>query len=81
MPIVASPVNGIPFEIKEPENGFLVPYEDELKFKQRIIELLDNKKLRKQISQNNLEKASQYTWGHIFNKTMDIYQQALKQAL
>ena len=28
LPIVASPVNGVPYEIKEPENGFLVKYGD-----------------------------------------------------
>tara|TARA_Y100000310_G_scaffold341858_2_gene442525 strand:+ start:23405 stop:24568 length:1164 start_codon:yes stop_codon:yes gene_type:complete len=77
LPIVASPVNGIPFEIKQPENGFLVPYKDEEKFKQRIIELLDNEKLRKKISQNNLKRAKKSTWDYIFQKTMNVYQDAL----
>ena len=78
LPIVATPVNGIPFEIKEPENGFLIPYKDEEKFKQRIIELLENEKLRKQISKNNQKKASKYTWDYIFNKTMKVYKESLE---
>tara|TARA_Y100000310_G_scaffold329947_1_gene400706 strand:+ start:34085 stop:35248 length:1164 start_codon:yes stop_codon:yes gene_type:complete len=75
--VVATPVNGIPYEIKEPENGFLVPYGDEDKFKERILELLDNDKLRKQISKNNSKKAKKYTWDYIFEETMKVYKEAL----
>lgn len=75
--IVASPVNGIPYEMKEPENGFLVNYGDNEKFKQRIIQFLDDKKLRKQIAKNNLKKAEDYKWENINKKTLELYEQAI----
>lgn len=77
LPIVASPVNGVPYEIKEPENGFLVNYGNNKKFAQQIIKLLDNKKLANKISQKNLKKAKQYNWDKIFKKTMEVYEEAI----
>jgi glycosyltransferase involved in cell wall biosynthesis len=71
--VVASPVNGIPFEMKEPENGFLVEYGDNEGFKKRTIELLKDSKLRVKISKNNLEKAKNYKWDIINQRTVSIY--------
>lgn len=78
LPVVASPVNGIPYEMKEPENGFLVNYGDNKLFAKRISELLDNKKLRTQISKNNLKKAQNYRWDTIAKKTIDLYNEVIK---
>lgn len=73
LPIVATPVNGIPYEMKDGENGFLVEYGNNEKFAEKIVELLDNKKLRDKIIKNNLEKAEKYSWDKIYKKTMEIY--------
>lgn len=73
LPLVATPVNGIPYEMKDSENGFLVEYGKNEKFANRIIELLKNKMLRKRIAANNLKKARQYSWDFIYKKTMEIY--------
>ena len=78
LPIVASPVNGVPFELENGKNGFLVPYGENEKFKEKILEILDNKKLSRQISGNNLKKAKQYNWDIISKKIMKIYKNALK---
>ncbi len=78
LPIIASPVNGVPYEIKQPENGFLVEHKNTEGFKQRIIQLLDDEKLRKKISENNLKKAKQYNWNEIYKRTMNLYKEALK---
>lgn len=75
LPIVATPVNGIPYEMKEPENGFLVPYGKNEQFKKRIIALLDDDNLRKKISQNNLEKAKNYQWDLIAQRTERLYRE------
>lgn len=77
LPIVASPVNGIPYEIKDKENGFLVNYGNNEEFKNKIIELLNNKKLRKKISKNNLNKAKNYRWDIIAKRTENLYKQLL----
>jgi len=78
LPIVASPVNGIPYEISQPTNGFLVPYGHNKEFAKRIIELLDNKKLRDKISKNNIKRSKGYTWNNISKKTLDLYKELLK---
>jgi len=73
LPVVASPVNGIPYEMKEPENGFLVKYGDIINLKKRILQILDDKKLAKKISENNKIKAKNYDWDIIYKKTMELY--------
>ncbi len=77
LPIVASPVNGIPFEISDPENGFFVKYGDIAKLKEKILFLLENKKLAKEISKNNIEKAKNYDWDLIAEKTLNLYKEQL----
>jgi glycosyltransferase involved in cell wall biosynthesis len=79
LPIVASPVNGIPYEMKDPENGFLVKWDDFPGFAKKIIELLDNKKLREEIGKNNMKKAKNYTWEGIADRTMKIYKEAIRR--
>jgi glycosyltransferase involved in cell wall biosynthesis len=78
LPIVASPVNGIPYEIKEPENGFLVKRDNLERFSKKIIELLENKKLREKISKNNIKKSENYSWDIISEKTLKVYEDSLK---
>jgi glycosyltransferase involved in cell wall biosynthesis len=73
LPLVATPVNGIPYEMKNNENGFLVPYGNIEKLKEKIILLLKNKKLREKIRKNNIEKAKNYRWDNILEKTMRLY--------
>ena len=74
LPIVASPVNGVPYEMKEPENGFLVKYGDLKNLKKRILQILDDKKLSKKMSENNKIKARSYSWDLIYKKTMKLYE-------
>jgi len=80
LPIVASPVNGIPFEMKNKENGFLVEYGDNKKFEEKIIQLLKDSKLRKNIIKNNLKKAKNYKWDIINKKTLEIYEKAKEKS-
>ncbi|MFH0805945.1 MAG: glycosyltransferase family 4 protein [Patescibacteria group bacterium] len=77
LPIVASPVNGIPYEMKDPENGFLVEYGDIKNLKERIIKLLDNKKLAAKISVNNINKAKKYKWDDIEKRYYKEYKTLL----
>lgn len=77
LPVVATPVNGIPYEMKEPDNGFLVKYGDNEGFKNRIIQLLGDANLRDKISRNNLAKAKNYRWDLIAEKTERLYNEIL----
>jgi glycosyltransferase involved in cell wall biosynthesis len=75
LPVVASPCNGIPYELKENENGFLVPYGDKELLKKRILEVLDNKKLADKFSKNNIEKSKNYTWDKINERYLEVYKE------
>ena len=73
LPVVASPVNGISYELKEGENGFLVNYGDVNNLKRKILEVLDNEKLAKKFSENNKKKAKNYSWDIIEKRYMVVY--------
>ncbi|MAG52656.1 MAG: hypothetical protein CMH62_01700 [Nanoarchaeota archaeon] len=77
LPIVASPVNGIPYELKENENGFLVNYGDINNIKKRILEVLDSPTLSKKLAENNIKKAKNYSWDIINQRYVDLYKQTL----
>ena len=79
LPIVASPVNGVAFEIKEPENGLFADYGDIEKLKENILKLINNPKLAKQISANNIKKSRQYDWDKISDKYMAEYNSLLNK--
>ena len=78
LPIVASPVNGVPYEMKEPENGFFANYGDIKELEKNILKLIGNKKLARQISKNNLKKAKMYDWDDIYKKYMAEYYELIK---
>jgi len=77
LPIVASPVNGVPYEMKEPDNGFLVNYGDLENLKKRILQILDDKNLTDKISRNNIERSKQYNWDIIAKRYMAVYEECL----
>ncbi|MBL7147226.1 MAG: glycosyltransferase family 4 protein [Nanoarchaeota archaeon] len=73
LPIVATPVNGVPYEMLEPDNGFLVPYGNIKALKEKILLILDDKNLAKKISENNKKRAKDYDWDKIAERTFKIY--------
>src|SRR4030043_143866 len=70
LPIVASPVNGIPYEMEKGKNGFFSGYGDLKNLEKNILKLIDNKKLAKKISENNRKKSRDYNWDDIYQKYM-----------
>jgi len=73
LPIVSTPVNGIPYEIKNNINGYLINYGENEKFKEKILYLLNNQEKRDKIANDNKEYAKKYNWDKIFNDTMKLY--------
>ncbi len=74
LPIVASPVNGVPYEMNDPENGYFVQYGDIKNLKRAILRILDNPNIRNEMSKNNKAKAKQYAWNVIYKKTKEVYE-------
>jgi len=79
LPIVASPVNGVPYEMKEPENGLFVKYGDIEGLKKAIEKIIDNPKLARKMSEANLKKSENYRWDTIAEKTLGLYKKVIKE--
>lgn len=77
LPIIASPVNGIPYEMKEPENGFFINYGDIKAIEEKILMLIDNPILAKKISENNIKKSKDYDWDIIYKRYMGEYEKMI----
>ena len=78
LPIIATPVNGVPFEIKDKANGFLVNYGNKEGFIDKINYLLTNKKVYSKISEENLNKSKNYDWDKISSRTLKEYNYVLR---
>ena len=78
LPIIASPVNGVPYEMSSPDNGFFSNYGDLKSLEKNIIKLISNEKLRKRISLNNKEHAKNYLWDNIYKKYMEEYKSLMQ---
>ena len=73
LPVVASSVNGVPFELEDGVNGYLLPSSNIKSFIKKIKFLLDNDSVRLEMKKNNLKKAKGFDWDIIMQKTMDVY--------
>ena len=73
LPIVASPVNGIPYEMKNSENGFFSNYGDIESLEKNILKLIDNPRISDKISKNNIKKIKEFDWDKIYKRYMKEY--------
>jgi len=80
LPIVATMVGGIPEVVKDGENGFLVEPKNPEQIAEKVLMLLKNEKLRKEISINNKEKAKKYSWENVVQKLEKIYSEVLSNS-
>ena len=74
LPVIATPVNGVPYEMHDGVNGYLVPHGDVPALRQRLLELLDDIALRKKMGAVNRAKVKSYTWDAIAADTLRLYQ-------
>lgn len=79
IPVVATDVGGIPYLIKEGENGFLVKDNDVGDLSKKIMYLLNKKDIWNKISKKNREKAKSYLWNNIANQTTSIYKKVFDE--
>jgi L-malate glycosyltransferase len=65
LPVVATEVGGLPFLLKNRENGLLVADEDVSAMTRAVKELLDDPDLTRTISQNARKLAQRSAWSHV----------------
>jgi glycosyltransferase involved in cell wall biosynthesis len=73
LPIIATRVGGLPEVIEEGRNGFLVEPKNPKQIAEKILLLLENNKLRENISKNNIRKAMSYSWQNIVQQLEKVY--------
>lgn len=71
--VIASDVGGLPFTIKNGENGFLIPKGDWVCLAEKILEVVENRDLSKKIRQKALGKAKKFAWPIIAQKVLSLY--------
>ncbi len=79
-PVIATPVNNVPYAMSEPENGFFVNYGDSDALKHRILQLLSDEKLRKRLGTANRKRASNYNWDDIASDVDVLYMRMSNKA-
>ena len=73
LPIIASRVGGLPWIIRDGENGFLVEPRNPRDIAEKITLLLTNDDLRAYMSKRNIEEATKYSWKKIVEKLEKVY--------
>ncbi|MCD4664982.1 MAG: glycosyltransferase family 4 protein, partial [Bacteroidales bacterium] len=78
-PIVATNVGGIPEQVKNGYNGFLVEPQDFETFAARISYLLDDDEFRIAMGENGRKRLIEkgWTWDNYAKKVLDIYKQVV----
>lgn len=78
LPIVASAAGSFPEFVKDGENGFLFPVGDENKMAQRVIEVLEDKKLRAVLCRGSRFKAEEHESNRCLERFLFTYKEIIK---
>ena len=79
LPVVATPVNGVPYEMENNVHGYLVAHGDRVALKEKILYLLDHPEVAQAMGERNKEKVKGYTWDAIAKETMEVYESLIKE--
>ena len=77
LPVISTPVGGIPEVIEDGENGFLITPGDKVSLYNAIIKLITNKELRKSMGEESYKKVQQHFSKNISMKLENIYKELL----
>jgi glycosyltransferase involved in cell wall biosynthesis len=78
LPVVATNVGGIPMQVEQGENGFLIESGNVQQFKYSILTLSDDEYLAKEMGKRNRIKVKEkYNWEKSAKKLKDVYESIL----
>jgi phosphatidylinositol alpha-mannosyltransferase len=77
-PILASDIEGYRNVVKHHGEGLLVPPKDTAALADGLIYLLQHPELRRAMGQHGQATASRYAWGHVADRVLDCYCEALE---
>jgi D-inositol-3-phosphate glycosyltransferase len=76
-PVVASQVGGLAFLVQDGETGFTVPVEEPEALADRLLRLIREPGLRRQMGENAAELAREYAWENIAGRVLELYEEML----
>ena len=79
LPVVATDIAGIPEQIEDGENGFLIPTEDSEALAARMGELAGHSELRERMGERGLERAERFSVASMVEKLDQVYGELLEQ--
>lgn len=74
LPIAATRVGGVPYVVKDLENGLLCDYGDVNGYAENMRRLLADGGLCDRLAANNLKEARRYDWGNIADAVVKVYE-------
>lgn len=78
LPIVATNVGGLAEIIKDKENGYLVEPKNPEQLAQKLLLILENPEIQKNMSYMNIQKAKEYSWESVACDLETIYSNTLR---
>jgi len=79
-PVVASNIEGYASVVTHRVEGLLVPPKDEEMLAQALISLISDESLRRQIGNNGILKAQEYSWERVAQWILDYYVKVLSES-
>lgn len=81
LPIVSTNAGGIPYIVEDCRTGFLVELNDHQALAEKAMLLLEDADLAKQIIENGRREAEKYSWDHVREKWLELYEKLSGQAV
>lgn len=78
-PVITTNVVEFPQLVKEAGCGLIVPPDDPEALADAVINLLQDKKLRKKMSKNALKMAEELSWDNIAKRHIKVYEDAIRE--
>lgn len=72
-PVVASQIGGLAYLIRDGETGFHVRDQDPNELADRLVEILNDDQLHRQMGQNAVAYAAKYSWKAVADQIIEIY--------
>jgi len=79
LPVIATRVGIVPEIIKDGENGFIVEPMNSYQIAEKCLLLLKDEKLREKMSNNNIERAKEFSWERVVESLERLYLTLLKR--
>ena len=80
LPIVSTNAGGIPYIVEDGQTGLLTVLNDHEAIAEKAMLLLESPDLAKQIIENGRREAEKYSWNHVREKWLNLYEKMSGQS-